>query len=342
MNSECIDMIDNLSDHMTINKICADIGIPKSSYYYWKKKKEDQREKETSKYQPSWSLLLEEKEMILSIMNSEDYYDKSPAYIYYSLLDSGVYLCSIRSMYRILKENNQSKERRKIIHHGKYEKPELLAEKPNEVWSWDITKLKGPAKWIYYYLYVIIDIFSRYVVGWHIAYREESQIAKELIYQSLLKQEISKDQLTIHADRGSSMRSKPVAVLLSDLGVTKSHSRPYQSNDNPYSESQFKTLKYQPLFPERFENIESARDYCRDFFQWYNQEHYHSGIGYYTPESVHYGYCNEIYNNRREVLLDAYFTNPGRFRNKIPRPLKPPKEAWINQPKKEVIKTKCY
>ena len=342
MNSECIDMIDNLSDHMTINKICADIGIPKSSYYYWKKKEEDQREKETSKYQPSWSLLLEEKEMILSIMNSEDYYDKSPAYIYYSLLDSGVYLCSIRSMYRILKENNQSKERRKIIHHGKYEKPELLAEKPNEVWSWDITKLKGPAKWIYYYLYVIIDIFSRYVVGWHIAYREESQIAKELIYQSLLKQEISKDQLTIHADRGSSMRSKPVAVLLSDLGVTKSHSRPYQSNDNPYSESQFKTLKYQPLFPERFENIESARDYCRDFFQWYNQEHYHSGIGYYTPESVHYGYCNEIYNNRSEVLLDAYFTNPGRFRNKIPRPLKPPKEAWINQPKKEVIKTKCY
>ena len=342
MNSECIDMIDNLSDHMTINKICADIGIPKSSYYYWKKKEEDQGEKETSKYQPSWSLLLEEKEMILSIMNSEDYYDKSPAYIYYSLLDSGVYLCSIRSMYRILKENDQSKERRKIIHHGKYEKPELLAEKPNEVWSWDITKLKGPAKWIYYYLYVIIDIFSRYVVGWHIAYREESQIAKELIYQSLLKQEISKDQLTIHADRGSSMRSKPVAVLLSDLGVTKSHSRPYQSNDNPYSESQFKTLKYQPLFPERFENIESARDYCRDFFQWYNQEHYHSGIGYYTPESVHYGYCNEIYNNRSEVLLDAYFTNPGRFRNKIPRPLKPPKEAWINQPKKEVIKTKCY
>ena len=335
-------MIDNLSDHMTINKICADIGIPKSSYYYWKKKKEDQGEKETSKYQPSWSLLLEEKEMILSIMNSEDYYDKSPAYIYYSLLDSGVYLCSIRSMYRILKENDQSKERRKIIHHGKYEKPELLAEKPNEVWSWDITKLKGPAKWIYYYLYVIIDIFSRYVVGWHIAYREESRIAKELIYQSLLKQEIGKDQLTIHADRGSSMRSKPVAVLLSDLGVTKSHSRPYQSNDNPYSESQFKTLKYQPLFPERFENIESARDYCRDFFQWYNQEHYHSGIGYYTPESVHYGYCNEICNNRSEVLLDAYFTNPGRFRNKIPRPLKPPKEAWINQPKKEVIKTKCY
>jgi len=342
LNSECIDMIDNLSDHMTINKICADIGIPKSSYYYWKKKEEDQGEKETSQYQPSWSLLLEEKEMILSIMNSEDYYDKSPAYIYYSLLDSGVYLCSIRSMYRILKENDQSKERRKIIHHGKYEKPELLAEKPNEVWSWDITKLKGPAKWIYYYLYVIIDIFSRYVVGWHIAYREESRIAKELIYQSLLKQEIGKDQLTIHADRGSSMRSKPVAVLLSDLGVTKSHSRPYQSNDNPYSESQFKTLKYQPLFPERFENIESARDYCRDFFQWYNQEHYHSGIGYYTPESVHYGYCNEIYNNRSEVLLDAYFTNPGRFRNKILRPLKPPKEAWINQPKKEVIKTKCY
>lgn len=187
-----------------------------------------------------------------------------------------------------------------------------------------------------------MDIFSRYVVGWYIAYREDSQIAKELIYQSLLKQKIRKDQLTIHADRGSSMRSKPVAFLLSELGVTKSHSRPYQSNDNPYSESQFKTLKYQPLFPERFENIESARDYCSDFFQWYNKEHYHSGIGYYTPESVHYGYCNEIYNNRSEVLLDAYISNPTRFRNKIPNPLKPPKEAWINKPKKELIKTKCY
>lgn len=333
-------MIESLTKYMTINKICAEIGIPKSSYYYWKgKAKQDKKVK--SNYTPTWSLSLEEKEMILSIMNSESYYDKSPAHIYYSWLDSGAYLCSIRTMYRILEENNQSKERRQIIQHKKYEKPELLAQTSNEVWSWDITKLKGPAKWTYYYLYVIIDIFSRYVIGWHIAYREESRIARELIYQSLLKQEIGRDQLTIHADRGASMRSKPVAFLLSDLGVTKSHSRPYQSNDNPYSEAQFKTLKYSPLFPDRFDSIESSRDFCRKFFTWYNKEHYHSGIGYYTPESVHYGYCHEIYDNRYEILRDAYASNPERFRNKMPRPNKPPKEAWINKPKNQLIEAIC-
>jgi len=288
-------MIENLSKYMSINKICKKVGIPKSSYYYWIGKN---KESKNNNYSPPWSLTQEEKEMILSLMNNEIYYDKSPNYIFYSLLDNGVYLCS---MYRILKEKKQSKERRKIIQHTKYEKPELLATNPNEVWSWDITKLKGPAKWTYYYLYVIIDIFSRYVVGWHIAYREESHIAKELIHQSLLKQEISKYQLTLHADRGASMRSKPVAFLLSDLGVIKSHSRPYQSNDNPYSEAHFKTLKYMPAFPDRFESLESARDFCREFFNWYNREHYHSGIGYYTPESVHYEYCCETYNNRADV-----------------------------------------
>lgn len=335
-------MIDNLSKYMSINKICEEIGIPKSSYYYWKKKAgEDGRKQKKSDYVPSWALPVEEKDMILSILNSENYLDKSPNQIYYSLLDDGVYLCSIRTMYRILKENNQSQERRRITHHEKYEKPELLALNPNEVWSWDITKLKGPAKWTYYYLYVIIDIFSRYVVGWHVAYREESHIAKKLIYQSLLKQEIDRDQLTIHADRGASMRSKPVAFLLSDLGVIKSHSRPYQSNDNPYSEAQFKTLKYSPTFPARFETIESARDFCREFFTWYNKEHYHSGIGYYTPESVHYEYCYETYNDRSAVLLGAYKSNPERFRNKIPKPHKPPKEAWINKPKKELIESIC-
>lgn len=333
-------MIDKLSKSMSIKKICEEIGIPKSSYYYWMRKSKNTSNR-TKKYMPPWSLPIEEKEMILSIMNSADYYDRSPDYIFYSLLDNGVYLCSTRTMYRILKENNQSKERRKIVHHRKYEKPELLAIKPNEVWSWDITKLKGPAKWTYYYLYVIIDIFSRYVVGWHIAYREESNIAKELIYQSLLKQEINKNQLTLHADRGASMRSKPVAFLLSDLKVTKSHSRPYQSNDNPYSEAHFKTLKYMPEFPDRFESIESARNLCRKFFHWYNKEHYHSGIGYYTPESVHYEYCHDTYTNRAEVLMEAYNLNPERFRNKIPRPHKPPKEAWINKPKRELIESKC-
>ena len=222
-------------------------------------------------------------------LNSERFVDQAPTEVYATLLDAGKYLCSVRTMYRILEEHAELRERRDQLRHPNYEKPVLLATGPNQVWSWDITKLLGPMKWVYFHLYVILDIFSRYVVGWMLAERESAELAKRLIKETCSKQGIVAEQLTLHADRGTSMKSKPLAMLLSDLGVTKTHSRPQVSNDNPYSESQFKTLKYRPEFPKRFGSIQHARDVCRDLFGWYNTEHYHSGIGLLTPESVHYG-----------------------------------------------------
>ena len=245
----------------------------------------------------------------------------------------GEYHCSIRTMYRILDENQEVKERRNQLSHPVYQKPELLATAPNQVWSWDITKLLGPAKWTYFYLYVIMDIFSRYVVGWMIAPAESAVLAERLIEETCAKQNIEKGQLTIHADRGSSMKSKPVALLLSDLGVTKTHSRPYTSDDNPYSEAQFKTLKYRPDFPDRFGCIEDTRSFCQDFFPWYNTEHRHSGIGLLTPEAVHYGLAQDVQIARGEVLRTAYEAHPERFVKKVPVPPSLPDAVWINKPK---------
>ncbi len=241
-------------------------------------------------------------------------------------------MCSVRTMYRILEENDEVRERRDQLRHPQYSKPELLATAPNEVWSWDITKLLGPQKWTYYHLYVILDIFSRYVVGWLLAERESAELAKRLIEETVEKQGVDEDQLTLHADRGTSMKSKTVAQLLGDLGVTKSHSRPHTSNDNPFSEAQFKTLKYRPEFPKRFGSIEDARSFCRKFFRWYNEDHRHSGIGLMTPEAVHYGKDLEIYECRRAALLDAYKVHPERFVQKQPEPPKLPEAVWINPP----------
>jgi putative transposase len=236
-------------------------------------------------------------------------------------------------MYRILKsKHGDVKERRRGHQRTQYSKPELLATAPNQVWSWDITKLKGPAKWTYFYLYVIMDIFSRYVVGWTIAHCEQQALAKNLIEQSCIKQGIVPGQLTIHADRGPSMKSKVVAQLLADLGVTKTHSRPHVSNDNPYSESQFKTLKYCPAFPDRFGSIQDSRSFCQDFFPWYNKEHRHCGIGLMTPETVHYGRAKWLFEHRTSILRAAFKKNPNRFKGKIPQPPKLPKAAWINPP----------
>ena len=251
---------------------------------------------------------------------------------YATLLDAGRYLCSVRTMYRILEEHAELRERRDQLRHPNYEKPVLLATGPNQVWSWDITKLLGPMKWVYFHLYVILDIFSRYVVGWMLAERESAELAKRLIKETCSKQGIVAEQLTLHADRGTSMKSKPLAMLLSDLGVTKTHSRPQVSNDNPYSESQFKTLKYRPEFPKRFGSIQHARDVCRDLFGWYNTEHYHSGIGLLTPESVHYGRAAMIVEGRRQVLLDFFGAHPERFVNGAPKPPEIPSAAWINPP----------
>jgi putative transposase len=273
-----------------------------------------------------------ERQAALEVLHSDRFRDAAPAAVYGTLLDEGVYLASERTLYRLLAATGETRERRDQRVHPAYAKPELLATAPNQVWSWDITKLLGPAKWTYSYLYVILDIFSRYVVGWMVAHREHASLAERLIAETLAKQGIPPGQLTIHADRGSSMISKPIACLLADLGVTKTHSRPHVSNDNPYSEAHFKTLKYRPHFPDRFASIEEARAFCQDFFRWYNTEHRHSGIGLLPPQVVHYGQAQAAYEDRSRVLAAAYAAHPERFVRQAPRPPALPTAAWINPP----------
>jgi putative transposase len=282
---------------------------------------------------PTRALTDIERERVLDVLHSERFVDCSPAQVWATLLDEGRYLASERTFYRLLAaQHGGVRERRDQRTHPGYSKPELLAEHPNEVWSWDISKLKGPAKWTYYYLYVILDVFSRYAVGWTVAHRESAQLAKALIAQAAEQQQITQGQLTVHADRGSSMTSKPVAFLLADLGILRSHNRPYTSTDNPYSEAHFKTLKYRPEFPKRFENIEGARAFCRTFFHWYNHQHRHSGIGLMTPAAVHYGRAQELHADRQRVLSAAYAATPERFVRRPPRPPVLPTAAWINKP----------
>ena len=235
-------------------------------------------------------------------------------------------------MYRVLAANFSSAERRNQRNHPAYAKPELLALAPNQVWSWDITKLKGPFKWTCFHLYVILDIFSRYVVGWMIAPRESAELAKQLIAQTVVRHDVLPGMLTLHADRGTSMRSKPVASLLVDLDVAKSHSRPYTSDDNPFSESQFKTMKYRPDFPERFGSLEDARSHCQAFFAWYNDQHRHSGIGYMTPHSVHYGQAQTLLATRQATLDAAFNATPNRFKGIRPCQKPLPTAVWINPP----------
>jgi putative transposase len=265
-------------------------------------------------------------------LHEERFQDRSPAAVQATLLDEGVYRCSTRTMYRILEQQGENQERRDHRTHPVYQRPELLATAPNELWSWDITKLLGPAKWTYFYLYVILDVFSRYVVGWMVAHRETAELARKLIDDTCLKQRIQAGQLTIHADRGSSMTSKSVAFLLADLGVTKTHSRPHVSDDNPYSESQFRTMKYRPDFPDRFGSIQDSRAHSQLFFSWYNGEHRHSGIALLTPAMVHYGQADDISKKRQLVLDAAYLAHPERFVRRPPKTLSIPKEVWINKP----------
>jgi putative transposase len=268
----------------------------------------------------------------MDCLHEERFQDRSPAAVYATLLDEGVYHCSLRTMYRLLEQEGETRERRDQLTHPPYQKPELLATAPNQLWSWDITKLKGSAKWTYFYLYVILDVFSRYVVGWMVAPRETAELAKRLIADTCEKQDIQPGQLTLHADRGSSMKSKPVAFLLADLAVTKSHSRPYVSDDNPYSESHFRTLKYRPDFPDRFGCIQDSRAFCQSFFAWYNDEHRHSGIELLTPSMVHYGHAGAVIERRQVVLDAAYQAHPERFVRSAPKSLGVPQEVWINKP----------
>ena len=281
-----------------------------------------------------------ESQVLLDTLNSERFADTAPAAVHATLLDEGRYLGSVRTMYRLLAAHGGCRERRNQLTHLAYAKPELLAIAPNQVWSWDITKLKGPAKWTCFHLYVILDIFSRLVVGWLIAARESAELAEQLIADSVARHDIERGMLTLHADRGASMRSKPVAALLVDLDIARSHSRPHVSDDNPYSESQFKTMKYRPDFPARFGCIEDARAHCQAFFAWYNTMHRHSGIGYMTPHSVHYGHAQALRDARQGALDAAFLASPRRFKGRRPQPPALPAAAWINPPASETAAPK--
>jgi len=323
-----IQAAEHLSESMGISAACQALGISRGNLYRARQPKTATQPRPT----PERALSQEEKNQVRQVLNSERFQDSSPRQVYATLLDEGKYLCHWRTMYRILNEYGEVRERRNQLEHPVYTKPELLATGPNQLWSWDITKLKGPAKWTYYYLYVILDVFSRYVVGWMVALREAANLAEKLIAETCVKQGIEPSQLTLHADRGSSMRSKLVAQLLADLGVTKTHSRPYTANDNPYSESQFKTLKYRPDFPEGFDSVVDARSWGREFFRWYNHDHRHSSLGLMTPATVHYGQAEVVRQQRQQVLLVAYDAHPERFVRGIPTLPQLPSEVWINKP----------
>jgi putative transposase len=322
--------ITEMGPRLGVAPTCAALGVSTASYYRRRKPKAAAIAARPS---PPRTLPAAERSAVLAILHEPRFVDLAPAQVYAGLLDDQCYVCAERTMYRILEENQEVRERRDQLRHPHYAAPELLATAPNQVWSWDITKLLGPAKWTYFSLYVILDIFSRYVVGWMIAHHESAALAKQLIEQSCARQGIRPGQLTLHADRGASMKSKPVALLLSDLGVTKTHSRPYVSNDNPFSEAQFKTLKYRPEFPEHFGSIQDARGFGHVFFPWYNTEHHHSGIGLLTPADVHFGRAAGRVAARAEVLALAYAAHPERFVRGMPHPAPVPTAVWINPPK---------
>jgi len=307
---------------------CWALGVSRATLYRRRTGPAERRPRPTSPRR----LAAEERRAALAVLHSERFVDKAPGEVVATLLDEEQYICSERTMYRLLEAEGEVRERRNQLRHPSYEKPELLATGPNQVWSWDITKLKGPVKWTYFYLFVILDIFSRYVVGWTLANRETAIIAKRLIQETSDKQGIVPGQVTIHADNGPAPAAKLVAQLLADLSITKSHSRPHVSNDNPYSESHFKTLKYRPEFPSRFGCYEDAHAFCRTFFAWYNQEHRHSGIGMLTPEDLHYGRADQIMAVRQRTLDAAFLAHPERFVRGQPSPQKVPTAAWINPP----------
>jgi putative transposase len=310
---------------------CLALGVPRASFY------RSQRPSVAAKPRqpPPRALSEDERQNVLSVLNGKRFVDVAPAAVFATLLDEGNYLCSPRTMYRILDAAHEIRERRDQAQRPTYQKPELLAEAPNQVWSWDITRLRGPAKWSYFQLYTIIDIYSRYVVGWLIADHESEQLARDLIEQTCEKQGISRGTLTLHADRGASMTSRTVAQLLADLDVRKTHSRPHVSDDNPFSESHFKTMKYRPEFPDRFTDIQHARAFARTFFRWYNQEHHHSGIGLMTPEVVHQGRVEAVNETRQAALSAAFLVHPERFVRRPPTPPKVPRAVWINPPSTE-------
>lgn len=325
--------VTELATFIGCNAACAVLDVPRTSFYRRQSARATVPETvAVTKPAPPRALCPGEKEQVLQVLNSERFQDQAVREVYATLLDEGTYLCSWRTMYRVLDENHEVRERRNVLSHPNYAKPELLATAANQLWSWDITKLCGPTPWTYFYLYVILDVFSRYVVGWRIAERESEDLARELIQQTCAKQGIPAGQLTIHADHGSPMISKTVAQRLLDLGVTKTHARPHVSDDNPYSEAQFKTLKYRPDYPDRFGCLLDARTWAQAFFTWYNHEHHHTGLALLTPAVVHSGQTDLVLQQRQQTLHLAYAAHPERFVKGIPKPPQPPEAVWINPP----------
>jgi len=321
--------VSELATQIGVKSACEVLNVSRSRIYRQRQPKTGTAPRPT----PSHGLSEQERRQVRETLNSERFMDQAPRQVYASLLDEGQYLCHWRTMYRILAAHDEVRERRLIRRHPVYQKPELLATGSNQVWSWDITYLRGAATWIHYPLYTVLDIFSRYVVGWMIAEVESSELAKQLIAETARKQGIQPDQLTLHADNGSPMKGKPLSQLLVDLGITKSHSRPHTSDDNPFSEAQFKTMKYRSDYPDRFGSIDDARTWARSFFAWYNDVHYHSGLNLLTPASVHYGEAGAVQAQRQSVMAAAFAAYPARFRQGVPIVKAAPTAVWINPPK---------
>ena len=316
----------NAGEH-GVRAMCRVLDVPRSTYYRKLRPWHGPR-----RWISTRSLSTDDVTRVLAALHEPHFCELAPAEVCASLLDEGIYLCSERTMYRVLARHREVRERRAQLRHPAYVAPELLATAPNQLWSWDITKLRGPTKWSYTYLYVALDVFSRYVVGWMVADCESVTRARKLFLETCEREGIAPGQLTLHADRGSSMKSKCLALTLADLGVTKTHSRPHVSNDNPSSEAHFKTLKYRPNFPSRFGSIEDARAFCKDFFDWYNLEHYHSGLALLTPYDVHHQVVEAKLAHRAAVLATAFSAHPERFVHRAPTPAIPPTAAWINKP----------
>lgn len=319
---------------------CRALGLPRASYYRFGRPRAASPRPPRAK--PPRAPGAAEEQAVLAVLHGERFADHAPPEVYVTLLEEGIYLCSVRTMYRILDTYRETRERRDQLRHPHYTKPELLATAPNQVWSWDITRLLGPATWTYFHLYVLLDIFSRYVVGWMPAHRERRALARRLILETCLKEDIVPGQLTLHADRGAAMTSKRAAHLLADLGVTRTHSRPHVSKDNPFSEAQFKTLKDQPEFPERFQSSGHGHGTCGEFLAWYSNEHHHAGLAYLTPATVHHGRVAEVLAARQAALDAAFAAHPERFVHRPPHTPRPPEKVWINPPATPMVSSETH
>jgi putative transposase len=324
--------VERVATDMSLRRVCQALGLSRSTWYRSRGLEPRRASESRPSRKPPRRLTQEEAQQALDLLHSERFVDRSPAEVYATLLDEGVYVCSERTLYRLLAQHDEVRERRAQRRHPHYRRPELLATAPNQVWSWDITKLRGPVKGLHYSLYVLLDIFSRFVTGWMLAEVEAARLAEQLLSQAVTRLDIPPGQLTVHADRGAAQRAKSVALLFADLGITRSFSRPHTSNDNPYSEAHFKTLKYHPSFPERFGSLPDARAFCRTFFNWYNHQHRHAGLALLTPADVHFGRTPQILEHRAQVLDAAYRLHPERFPQRPPTPRQPPSAVWINPP----------